>query len=210
MRPYEAAMEGADAIGLAVVATTFTIVAVFARSLHEGMVGQFFREFGLTVCVAVLFSLLVARLLTPLMAAYLLKPASHPKPRKPIPGFYRNALEWALDHRIVACIIGGVIFIGSIFLVPRCPPASSRRRPRLLLHQRPGSARRHGRDMEDTPAGHPLFEDRARDRRLRPGRLVGPGQRSFMRRRRRQRPARRHLTVVLHDKRELRVTEIRP
>jgi HAE1 family hydrophobic/amphiphilic exporter-1 len=122
MRPYEAAMQGADAIGLAVVATTAAIVVVFAPvSFMKGMVGQFFREFGLTVCVAVLFSLLVARLLTPLMAAYLLTPSAHAEERRPLPGFYRRALDWALDHRIVAMIGGFVIFVASIFLVPLLP-----------------------------------------------------------------------------------------
>jgi HAE1 family hydrophobic/amphiphilic exporter-1 len=122
MRPYQAAMEGADAIGLAVVATTFSIVVVFTPvSFMGGMAGQFFREFGLSVSVAVLFSLVVARLLTPLMAAYLLKPVSHPKPRKPFKGLYRNTLEWALDHRIIASIIGGVVFVGSLMLVPLLP-----------------------------------------------------------------------------------------
>ncbi len=122
MRPFQAALQGADAIGLAVVATTMAIVVVFMPvSFMKGMAGQFFREFGLTVCVAVLFSLVVARLLTPLMAAYLLKPASHPVERKPFKGFYRNALEWSLDHRIMACILGGVMFFGSLFLVPMLP-----------------------------------------------------------------------------------------
>ncbi|WP_297692457.1 efflux RND transporter permease subunit, partial [Phenylobacterium sp.] len=79
IRPFQAAMEGADAIGLAVVATTMAIVVVFTPvSFMKGMAGQFFKEFGLTVSVAVLFSLLVARLLTPLMAAYLMKPTSQP------------------------------------------------------------------------------------------------------------------------------------
>lgn len=122
MRPFQAALQGADAIGLAVVATTMAIVVVFMPvSFMKGMAGQFFREFGLTVCVAVLFSLVVARLLTPLMAAYLLKPNAHPQERKPFEGFYRNALEWSLDHRIVACILGGVVFVGSLFLVPMLP-----------------------------------------------------------------------------------------
>ncbi|MDB5424853.1 MAG: AcrB/AcrD/AcrF family protein, partial [Phenylobacterium sp.] len=122
IRPYQAAMEGADAIGLAVVATTMAIVVVFTPvSFMKGMAGQFFREFGLTVSVAVLFSLLVARLVTPLMAAYLLKPASNPHPRKEFKGFYRNALEWALDHRIIASIFGGVLFIASLALVPLLP-----------------------------------------------------------------------------------------
>ncbi len=122
MRPFQAALEGADAIGLAVVATTASIVVVFTPvSFMGGMAGQFFREFGITVSVAVIFSLLVARLLTPLMAAYLLKPVAHPQERKPFKGFYRNTLEWALDHRIVACIAGGVLFIFSLALIPLLP-----------------------------------------------------------------------------------------
>ncbi len=121
-RPFDAAMEGADAIGLAVVATTMAIVVVFTPvSFMKGMAGQFFREFGLTVSVAVIFSLVVARLLTPLMAAYFLKPARAPHPRKPFEGRYRRALEWALDHRIVASVFGGVLFVGSLFLTPLLP-----------------------------------------------------------------------------------------
>ena len=123
-RPFQAAIEGADAIGLAVVATTFTIVAVFVPvSYMPGTPGQFFKEFGLTVAVAVLFSLVVARLLTPLLAAYFLKPAKDPHPRKAFKGFYRNVLDWSLDHRILACIIGGAIFIGSIMLAGLLPTA---------------------------------------------------------------------------------------
>ena len=114
-RPYQAAMEGADAIGLAVVATTFTIVAVFVPvSYMPGIPGQFFKEFGLTVAVSVLFSLVVARLLTPLLAAYFLKPAKKPHPRKPFEGFYRKSLDWALDHRIISFILGGVLTVGSL------------------------------------------------------------------------------------------------
>jgi len=76
--PYRAAMEAADEIGLAVIAITLTIVAIFAPvSFMGGVAGQYFRQFGLTVAVAVLFSLLVARLITPMMAAYLLKPVKH-------------------------------------------------------------------------------------------------------------------------------------
>jgi multidrug efflux pump subunit AcrB len=72
--PYRAAIEAADEIGLAVIATTFTIVAVFVPvSFMPGIPGQYFMQFGLTVAVAVLFSLLVARLITPMMAAYLMR-----------------------------------------------------------------------------------------------------------------------------------------
>ncbi len=72
--PYRAAIDAADEIGLAVVATTLTIVAVFVPvSFMPGIPGQYFRQFGLTVAVAVLFSLLVARLITPLLAAYFMR-----------------------------------------------------------------------------------------------------------------------------------------
>ncbi|OCW56867.1 efflux RND transporter permease subunit [Hoeflea olei] len=72
--PYRAAVEAADEIGLAVIATTFTIIAVFVPvSLMPGIPGQYFKQFGMTVAVAVMFSLLVARLITPMMAAYLMR-----------------------------------------------------------------------------------------------------------------------------------------
>ncbi len=73
--PYRAAMEAADEIGLAVIAITFSIVSIFVPvSFMSGIVGQYFKQFGMTVAVAVLFSLLVARLITPMMAAYLMRP----------------------------------------------------------------------------------------------------------------------------------------
>ena len=72
--PFRAAIEAADEIGLAVIATTFTIVAVFVPvSFMPGIPGQYFRQFGMTVAIAVLFSLIVARLITPMMAAYLMR-----------------------------------------------------------------------------------------------------------------------------------------
>ncbi|HEY1426033.1 MAG TPA: efflux RND transporter permease subunit [Caulobacteraceae bacterium] len=116
MRPYAAAMEGADQIGLAVVATTSAIVVVFLPvSFMPGIPGQFFKEFGLTVSVAVLFSLVVARLLTPLLAAYFLK-AKPPKPRAPLPAVYVRSLRWALDHRVASVILGGLVFFLSLVL----------------------------------------------------------------------------------------------
>ncbi len=122
LRPYQAALQGADAIGLAVVATTMAIVVVFTPvSFMPGIPGQFFKEFGLTVSVAVLFSLAVARLVTPLMAAYLLKPGKEAHGRKPFKGFYRNALEWALAHRILATLGGFLVFVGSIAIATTLP-----------------------------------------------------------------------------------------
>jgi hydrophobe/amphiphile efflux-1 (HAE1) family protein len=72
--PYRAAIDAADEIGLAVIATTLTIVAVFVPvSFMPGIPGQYFSQFGMTVAIAVIFSLLVARLITPMMAAYLMR-----------------------------------------------------------------------------------------------------------------------------------------
>jgi HAE1 family hydrophobic/amphiphilic exporter-1 len=120
--PYQASIIGADAIGLAVISTTMAIVVVFVPvSLMPGMAGRFFREFGLTVAIAVLSSLLVARLLTPLMAAYFLKPSAHPKPRKPFIGPYRRTVEWALAHRWRSLAGAGLLFIASLWLVTTLP-----------------------------------------------------------------------------------------
>ncbi|MGO4624275.1 efflux RND transporter permease subunit [Ensifer sp. 2YAB10] len=124
-RPFLAAIDAADAIGLAIVATTLTIVAVFAPvSFIGGAVGQYFKQFGLTVAIAVLFSLLVARLLTPLMAAYLLQPRAHHghsgKPSR-IAEAYRRMLGWTLDHRKIALSMVALIFIGSIALLTMLP-----------------------------------------------------------------------------------------
>ncbi len=113
-RPYYAALEGADQIGLAVIATTFAIFVVFMPvSFMPGIPGQFFKSFGMTVSVAVLFSLVVARLLTPLLAAYFLKPKIG-KPRPPLPRYYELSLGWALDHRILSCLIGVLAMAGAI------------------------------------------------------------------------------------------------
>jgi HAE1 family hydrophobic/amphiphilic exporter-1 len=121
-RPYRASMEGADAIGLAVVATTVTIVVVFMPvSFMNSVAGQFFREFGVTVSVSVLFSLLVARLLTPLLAAYFLKPITEPHPRGGLRPFYARSLDWALSHRIWSCVIAGAAFFGSLVLAAGLP-----------------------------------------------------------------------------------------
>ena len=123
--PFRAAMEGADAIGLAVLATTASIVVVFLpTSFMGGMPGQFFIEFGITVAVAVVFSLLVARFVSPLMAAYFLKasPAKHHgRDVRKLPAFYENALAWALRHRIIASIFGFLSLVGAIVCVAALP-----------------------------------------------------------------------------------------
>lgn len=114
--PYEASLVGADEIGLAVIATTAAIVAVFIPvSFMSGQGGQFFREFGVTVSVAVLFSLLVARLVTPLMAAYLLR-SKHAAPARPLPRFYSRALDKALLHPFITIAIGVAGLAGALAL----------------------------------------------------------------------------------------------
>ena len=97
---FRASIDAADEIGLAVVATTFSIVAVFLPvGLMPGIAGQFFKNFGFTVVVAVLMSLLVARLITPMIAAYFLK--SHgeaPHGQGRVMDFYMRVLAWTLDE----------------------------------------------------------------------------------------------------------------
>jgi multidrug efflux pump subunit AcrB len=115
--PFRAAMEAADEIGLAVIAITFTIVAVFAPvSFMGGVPGQYFSQFGLTVAAAVLISLLVARLITPLMAAYFLRPHKHVEEKDGyIMRAYTGALAISLRFRWLTLLAGVAIFAVSIF-----------------------------------------------------------------------------------------------
>jgi len=97
---YQAAIDAADEIGLAVVATTFSIVAVFLPvGLMPGVSGQFFKNFGLTVVASVLMSLLVARMITPMVAAYFLKAKGHQEHGGgPLMDRYMKVLPWSLDN----------------------------------------------------------------------------------------------------------------
>ncbi|MFG1431435.1 efflux RND transporter permease subunit [Xanthobacter sp. V2C-8] len=121
--PYRAAIEAADEIGLAVVATTLTIVAVFAPvSFMGGIAGQYFKQFGLTVAIAVLFSLAVARLVTPLLAAYFLRDSGHRQTHDgPVMAGYMRLLNWSLHHRFLTIAMGLGIFVGTIFLSALLP-----------------------------------------------------------------------------------------
>ena len=142
--PYHAAMEAADEIGLAVVATTFTIVAVFAPvGFMPGIVGQFFKAFALAACISVLFSLVVARMLTPLMGAYMLK--AHHKPDKDPPWMapYLKSLNWALGHKIIVALLAIPLMIATGFLATRLPfefqPAADRGRAPFSVQLPPGA-----------------------------------------------------------------------
>ena len=108
---YQAALDAADEIGLAVVACSATIIAVFLPvSFMGGITGQYFKQFGLTVAAAVFFSLLVARLITPVLAAYTLKSdaiATHTD--GPIMAWYQRALRWVTRHRWKTLAAGAAI-----------------------------------------------------------------------------------------------------
>ena len=120
---WQAAIDAADEIGLAVVATSATIIAVFLPvSFMGGITGQYFKQFGLTVAAAVFFSLLVARLITPLVAAYTLKP--HEQIRSadgPLMSSYLEALRWSLEHRRATLLAGTAFFLASIALMVVVP-----------------------------------------------------------------------------------------
>lgn len=120
--PYQAAMEAADEIGLAVIATTFTLIAVFLpTAFMTGIVGKFFVQFGWTAAIAVFFSLVVARMLTPMMAAYLLRPVSHERPTPRWLQVYRGWAAACLRHRGWTLLATAVFFVGSFLLVPLLP-----------------------------------------------------------------------------------------
>ena len=143
-KPYVAALEAADEIGLAVVATTLTIMAVFVPvAFIGGIPGQFFSQFGLTVAAAVFFSLVVARLLTPLMAAYLLKSHGDHNEDGPVMTRYLALLNWALDHRRKTVFAGLGFFVVSVLLVPLVPkdfiPAGDRAMTTLAIELPPGA-----------------------------------------------------------------------
>ncbi len=120
---WQAAIDAADEIGLAVVATSATIIAVFLPvSFMGGITGQYFKQFGLTVAAAVFFSLLVARLITPLVAAYTLKPHEQIRTADgPLMSSYLEALRWSLEHRRATLLAGTVFFLASIALMVVVP-----------------------------------------------------------------------------------------
>jgi multidrug efflux pump subunit AcrB len=142
--PYQAAMEAADEIGLAVIATSFTLIAVFLPTAFMGGVpGKFFVQFGWTAAIAVFFSLVVARMLTPMMAAYLLRP---PRGDHSAPRWLATYLRWAaacLRHRLLTLFGAAVFFFGSFALVPLLPtgflPPDDLSQTQVYLSLPPGS-----------------------------------------------------------------------
>ncbi|MCD1279786.1 AcrB/AcrD/AcrF family protein [Psychrobacter sp. CCUG 69069] len=121
--PYEAAMEAADEIGLAVVATTFTLIAVFLpTAFMGGIVGQFFRQFGWTAALSIFASLMVARLITPMMAAYILRPEKkHVEKQSALMDGYLKVVAWTLHHRWLTMGATLILFVASLTLVKLLP-----------------------------------------------------------------------------------------
>ncbi|MEN3363843.1 MAG: hypothetical protein V7606_1117 [Burkholderiales bacterium] len=142
--PFQAAMEAADEIGLAVIATTFTLIAVFLpTAFMSGVAGKFFKQFGWTAALAVFASLVVARVLTPMMAAYILKPivGDHKDP-----GWMKVYMRWAawcLKHRLTTMIAATLFFFGSVALIPLLPtgfiPPDDNSQTQVYLELPPGS-----------------------------------------------------------------------
>ena len=152
--PYQAAMEAADEIGLAVVATTFTLIAVFLpTAFMAGIPGKFFKQFGWTAALAVFASLVVARVLTPMMAAYVMKrsPRAHQDPFWM--GIYLKASQWALSHRWLTVAAAGVFFVGSILLIPLLPqgfiPPDDNSQTQVYIELPPGSTLTQTRDAAE-------------------------------------------------------------
>ncbi|MBS7456028.1 efflux RND transporter permease subunit [Coralloluteibacterium stylophorae] len=149
--PLEAAREAAGEIGNAVIATSLTLAAVFVPvAFMPGIAGKFFREFGWTAATAVLFSLLVARLLTPMMAAYLLRPHGEEQGDSRLMRWYLGWVDAALRHRGRTLWIATALFAASLALVPLIPatfiPQSDLGRSNLSLELPPGTR------LEDTVA----------------------------------------------------------
>src|SRR5215470_11594793 len=143
--PYQAALEAADEIGLAVIAISLTICAVFApASFMTSLPGQFFKQFGLTVSIQVLFSLLCARLITPMLAAYFMKSHVHAeKEDGRVMKIYTRLVSWSVRHHYLTVVIGIGLFVLSILSLRLLPsgflPAQDTGRSLLAIELPSGS-----------------------------------------------------------------------
>ncbi|CAD2249712.1 efflux RND transporter permease subunit [Xanthomonas arboricola] len=143
----QATADAVNEIALAVIATTATLVVVFVpTTLMGGVPGLFFKQFGWTAVIAVLASLMVARLITPIMAAKLLKPGMHAANKQdgPLMRRYLRVVDWSLHHRGKTMAAAAAFFIGSIALLPFIPtglvPPSDRGFTTVTVELAPGSA----------------------------------------------------------------------
>lgn len=184
--PFRAAIDAADEIGLAVVATTMAAIVVFVPvAFMGGIPGQFFRQFGLTVAVAVFCSLLVARLVTPVMAAYWLgaqKEQEHSATGK-MYDLYDSVLAVCVRHRLLTCLAGVTIFGASLYLFNELPKSLVSRIDRGESHINvelpPGSQLKQtlsvveqaGRELMKRPEVVTVFSTAGRSGELNQGRV---------------------------------------
>jgi len=159
---YRASLEAADEIGLAVIAISLSIAAIFAPvSFMGGIAGQYFRQFGLTVAIAVLFSLLVARFVTPVVAAYFLR-APHGRVHREgvVMRFYTSLVRASVRHRWLTLLAGVMIFAASLWSTQLLPsgfiPADDLGRALLAVELPPGSR------LEDTDRVARVISDKLR------------------------------------------------
>ncbi len=178
---YRAALEAADEIGLAVIAITMTIIAVFAPvSFMGGIAGQYFKQFGLVVAVAVFFSLLVARLVTPMIAAYFLRShQTHAEREGRILRGYTRLLGWSIRHRIATVGLGLLIFADSIVSLQLLPsgflPTEDHGRILLAVELPPGSMLDDTRQVVDGIAERVAKHPDVRGVFVNGGRILGSG-----------------------------------
>ncbi|MBC5782815.1 efflux RND transporter permease subunit [Ramlibacter sp. USB13] len=142
--PYQAAMDAADEIGLAVIATTFTLIAVFLpTAFMSGIAGKFFKQFGWTAALAVFASLVVARMLTPMMAAYMLKDVASGHHEPKWLRLYMRAVTWSMKHRVKTMVLATLFFIASVLLIPLLPtgfiPPDDNSQTQVYIELPPGS-----------------------------------------------------------------------
>jgi multidrug efflux pump subunit AcrB len=143
--PFEAALIATEEIGLAVVATTFTLIAVFLpTAFMDGIPGKFFKQFGWTAAFAIFASLLVARLLTPMMAAYLMRPSKvETEGDGTVMRTYMRLARWCVQHRLITTVAAILFFIGSLSLIPLLPkgfvPADDNSQTQVRIELAPGA-----------------------------------------------------------------------
>nr|WP_321441468.1 efflux RND transporter permease subunit [uncultured Hyphomonas sp.] len=142
---WDAAMEATQEIGLAVIAISLTIIAVFVPvSFMGGISGQFFKQFGLTVAAAVFASLLVARLITPILAAYFLRSRpAEPEREGWLLSTYGHLVRITLRHRLLTILAAFLMFGAALFAIGKLPtgfiPTEDEARSVVNLELPPGT-----------------------------------------------------------------------
>jgi multidrug efflux pump subunit AcrB len=143
--PFQAALIATEEIGLAVVATTFTLIAVFLpTAFMDGIPGKFFKQFGWTAAFAIFASLLVARLLTPMMAAYIMRPSKDGIAKDGVVmRIYMKIARWCVGHRLLTFLAAIGFFVFSIYLIQFLPkgfvPADDNSQTQVRIELAPGA-----------------------------------------------------------------------